>query len=111
AGTHPVQVAVEVKLKQIRRMIRRPPGVLGPGMGEAQRGEVESLDIGVDEARRSIVGDVIIQTGRKELDFGSIRAAQVAHDGANWDRRRGLCVQKKRRKVFTQSGKEAGTLF
>ena len=72
-------------------------------MGEAQRGEVESLDIGVEEARRGIGGDVIIQTGREELDFGSIRAAQVAHGGANWDRRPGLRVQKMFGKVFTQS--------
>ena len=109
AGADAVQVAVEVKLEQVCRMIGWPAGDRRLGVGEAQGLKVQALDVGVDEAGGGIGGDVIVQAGREQLDFGSVGAAQVAHGFGRSERRRRPRVQKNRRKVFTQSVTVAAT--
>ena len=82
AGAQAVEVAVEIKLEQIRRVIGRAAGGGGLGAREAERLEIQAFDIGVKEACRGVGGDVILQAGREELDLGAVRAAEVAHGDA-----------------------------
>ena len=109
ARTHAVQIAVEIELEQIRRVIRRPPRLLGLRAGETQRRKVEPLGVSVDEARRGVVTDVVLHAGREELDLGSIRAAQAAHGGASKILARASAFKIMCGKVFTQSVPSSAT--
>jgi hypothetical protein len=79
AGADAVEVAVEVEFEPVGGVIGRPAGGGGLGVGEPQGGEVQALDVGVKEAGRGVGGDVIVQAGGQELDWGSVGAALVAH--------------------------------
>ena len=61
-----MQVAIEIKPQQIRRIVGRTAGVLEDGMSETQRTQIETGDKGIQEADRIIGGDVILQPLRQE---------------------------------------------
>ena len=74
-----MQVAIEIKPQQIRRIVGRTAGVLEDGMSETQRTQIETGDKGIQEADRIIGGDVILQPLRQEQSLVAIQAATMLH--------------------------------
>ncbi len=59
-GAYPVQVAIEVELEQVTRMVAGPPGLLGLGAHEARLGQVEAVDERLDGTHRVVLTDVVL---------------------------------------------------
>jgi hypothetical protein len=63
---HLVEIAVQVKLQQIGRIIRRLAGAaFRPDVAEVQFVQIERIDIGVDRPHRIVPTDVILYARRK----------------------------------------------
>lgn len=78
-GTHAMQIAVEVKLEQRCRIIRRTTGVGAAGLGKSQRVEIERTDEGVEKTDGIFGGDVILQPFGKQQRLGAIQSGAMIH--------------------------------
>ncbi len=67
-----MQIAVEVKLEQHCRSVRRPPGVGTTRLGETQRMQIPSDATKASRKRTVFSGDVILQPFRKQ-QHGTVR--------------------------------------
>src|SRR6266705_3015212 len=74
-----MQIAIEVKLEQHRRIIRRPPRVGATGLGKTQRVQIERRNKGVEKAHRVFGGDVILQAFGKEQRLGTVQSNTMVH--------------------------------
>ena len=61
-----MQIAVEIKLEQHRRIVRRTSGVGATGLGESQHVQIQGRHKGVQEPHGIFGGDVFLQPFRKE---------------------------------------------
>lgn len=68
ARLHAVEVAVDVELQQHRRMEARPPRRGGRDTIEAETGEIERIDEGINDANRVFLVDPVIEALRKSVD-------------------------------------------
>jgi hypothetical protein len=74
-----VQVTVEIKFEQDRRIVRRPPGISAPRLGKAERGQILLGDEGIQEADGIIRGDIILEPFGKKQRLGTRQAGDVFH--------------------------------
>ncbi len=74
-----MQIAVEVKLEQHRRSVRRPPGVGTTRLGETQRMQIQRRDEGIQKTHRVFSGDVILQPFRKQQRLGTVQTKTMVH--------------------------------
>ncbi len=58
----PAQVAVDIKLEHICRIVPRPSGIRGRRALKPESGQVKRVDVRVDEANRMIGRNVIVET-------------------------------------------------
>jgi len=79
-GSNTVQVAVDVKLQQIGRVVARPPSSLRIDADKASRGQIQSIDEGFDKSHGILRADVIIEGFREQQCLGSVVASDVRHD-------------------------------
>jgi len=86
AGAHPIEVAVEVELEQIGGMVRWASRFMERGMPKAELMQIEGIHIGVDEANRILLGDVVIKRFGKEGQLIAAEAPNVVHDASRWTR-------------------------
>ena len=70
-GAHLIEVAIQVQLEQIGRIIGRAPGVLGLSPGKAQPPDLNAIDPQVDDAHQMIVSDQLIERHRKQAALRS----------------------------------------
>jgi hypothetical protein len=75
---NPVQIVVDVKLQEDRRMIRRAAGRHRIDAAESQPSEIEFLNKNVNHANRIILVDPVIQTFRKERGLAAIHPLNKA---------------------------------
>ena len=78
ARLNPVEIAVDVKLQQNRRMIRWSAGRLGIDPDEAELGQIEFVDKDVDHANRVVLADPIFQAFGKQRALPAIRPLNEA---------------------------------
>ena len=78
ARLNPIEIAVDVKLQQDRRVIRRPAGRFGGDPIEPKPGQIEFLDKDVDHPNRIILADPVFQALRKQRALPAIRALNKA---------------------------------
>jgi hypothetical protein len=74
-----MQITVEVKLEQHRRVVRRTARVGAAGPGETQRVQIQRRDKRVEKAHRVFGGDVILQPFRKQQCLGTIQTNTMIH--------------------------------
>ena len=77
--TEAMQITVEVKFEQHRRVIRRAARLRTPGLGEAQRVQIQRSDKGVEETDRVFDGNVILQPFGKEQRLGPVQTTTMIH--------------------------------
>lgn len=79
AGAYPVEVAVDVELEQIARIVRGAPGATGLGMGKAQRLQCKSVNERIDHPYRVIRGYIVINGFGKKRDLIARLTLNVSH--------------------------------
>ena len=75
---NPIEIAVDVKLQQHQRMIRRPPGRLGSNPIEAELTQIKLVDKDVDHPNRIVLIDPVFQAFRKQRALRTIRSFNKA---------------------------------
>src|SRR3984957_12175203 len=78
ARLHPIEIAVNVKLQQHRRMIRGSAGCLGSDPTKPKFGQIEFVDIDIDHANRIVLADPVFQAFRKKCALTAIRPLNKA---------------------------------
>jgi hypothetical protein len=74
-----VEIAVQVKLQQIGRIIRRlASATFRPDVAEVQFVQIERIDIGIDRPHRIVPTDVILYARRKQAHLLAVVADLVA---------------------------------
>ena len=68
-----VEVAVDVDLKERRRVITRPPSLFGNDAVEAERCEIQHVDEGIDHPDRVLLADVVLNRVRQQSRLPPIR--------------------------------------
>ena len=76
---HAMQITVEIKLEQHRRVIRWPARVGAPGLGKTQRVQIQLGDEGIEEAHGVFGGNVILQAFGKEQRLRTIQTKTMVH--------------------------------
>jgi len=79
AGPDPVEVAVDVELQHICRVVARPAGLLGLHPAEAGCREVQPFDERVDEADRVLSMHVVVHPRRQQLALVALAAFDMVH--------------------------------
>ena len=74
-----MQITVEVKLEQRRRIIRRSARIRAPRFGEAKRVQLQRGHEGVKKAHRIFSGDIILQPFREEQRLRAIQSRPMVH--------------------------------
>ena len=82
AGSHPVEVAVDVELQQVGRVVARPARGLRDDAGEAGPCEVQLVDEGLDEADRVVRADVVVHRLRQEQELRAVMSREMRHGRA-----------------------------
>src|SRR3954469_22425345 len=80
-----VQIPIEIKLQQVRRIVRRLPDPRSPPLGvtEAKLDQIESVDVAVNRANRIVRPDIILNPRRKQaLLIAALAALErtIRHD-------------------------------
>ncbi len=78
ARLHPVEIAVDVKLQQKRRVIGRPARGLRIDTAKPQAAQIKSLDKGLDHPDRIVLRNKIFKRFRKERDLTAIQTLDKA---------------------------------
>src|SRR5215469_14209271 len=78
ARLHSVQIAVDVKLQESRRMVSRPPRLRRVNSVEFEIAEIECFDKRLDHANRIILVDPIVQAFRKQRTLATVRSPDKA---------------------------------
>src|SRR6266496_527545 len=81
AGTHPVEIAIEIEPQQISWIIGRPPSLIELCVGETGFAQIELPGEGIDETHRIFRRDVIIQDFGQQQRLASITSSNVVHAG------------------------------
>src|ERR1700676_2443937 len=79
AGAHPIDVAINVELEQVGRIVSWTAGVFRLNPGKACLIEVQIFDKRVDEADRIIAMNVVIDPRRQKLGLVAITAFNMVH--------------------------------
>src|SRR3954451_7818152 len=79
-GPNAVQIAVDVELQQIGRVVAAAPGPLGSDPDKAGRGQIQSINKGFNETHRVLRANVIIEGFREQQCLGSVLAGDVRHE-------------------------------
>src|SRR5277367_2014647 len=79
AGSHPIDVAINVELEQVGRIVSWTAGVFRLNPGKACLIEVQIIDERVDEADRIVAMNVVIDPRRQKLGLVAITAFNVVH--------------------------------
>ena len=74
-----MQITVEVKFEQRRRIVRWPARVGTPGLGKSQRVQIERVNERVKETDGVFGGDIIFQPFREEQRLGAIQTGAMIH--------------------------------
>ena len=74
----PVEIPVDVKSQQHRRMIGRPAGYLGIYPAKPKLRQIEFVDKDVNDANRIVLADPVFQTSRKQRVLPAIRRLNEA---------------------------------
>src|SRR5450631_2376631 len=74
-----MQITVEVKLEQRRRVVRRTTRAGADGPGETQRVQIPRGDKGIQKAHGVFGRDVILQPFGKEQCLGPVQAGTMIH--------------------------------
>src|SRR6185436_18340575 len=77
--TNAIQVAIDIQLQQIRRVVGRASRSTGLGAQEAQLLKIQTIHKHIDEPNRSVSENVVLQAGGKQLALGSVRTLAIAH--------------------------------
>jgi len=88
AGAYAVEIAIEVELQEITRVIRRSTGILENSMGETHLIQVKGVEECVDKANGAFLRDVIIESFREEGHLIPIETFDMLH-GVPRSRQRG----------------------
>jgi hypothetical protein len=76
-----VEIAVNVKLQQISRVVGRSSRGSGCGPLQAERRAVEVVDKGVEETDGILCGNVVVEPLWEQALFVAVRAVDKAHEG------------------------------
>jgi hypothetical protein len=79
ARPHPVQISVDIELKQIARRVAWAPYRPGLDVFKTGRLQIKAVNKGVDEANGIVRSDVIIDRIRQERQLRPIRTGDVSH--------------------------------
>jgi hypothetical protein len=74
ARLNPVEVAVDVKLQQDRRMITRAPCPARRDAGESKIGQLKLIDEYIDHLNRVVVADPVLEPIREQRHLAPINA-------------------------------------
>jgi hypothetical protein len=80
AGPHTVEIAIEVELEQVTRVVWGTTGFLENGMPETELLQIERPHIDVDEAHRVFLRDVIVERFGEKCELISIVSLKMVHD-------------------------------
>ena len=76
-GPDTVQVAIQIELQQIGRVISRSSGCLGLNPLETCRCQIEAVDKCIDEANRVVHANIVVHQLRKEQELRTIITRNV----------------------------------
>src|ERR1700730_2586619 len=108
ARLNPIEITVNVKLQQHRRMVRRPAGCLGINPAEPKLVQIEPIHKDVDHTNRIILANPIFQAIRKQRALPAIRALNKAlHPIPSQIAQESYRENHIEQHVFTQPGPEA----
>jgi hypothetical protein len=79
-GSDAVQVTVDVEFQQIAWVVSRPSRPFWGDADKARRGQIQSIDEGLDKAHRILWVDVIIEGFWQQQCLGSVVAGDVRHN-------------------------------
>jgi hypothetical protein len=79
AGAHLMEIPSDVPLQQVRRDIAWTPGLLGYGMSKAQRFQIKTLDVGIDETTWLILLNGVIDDVGKKHALSAVPTPDIAH--------------------------------
>ena len=74
-----MQIAVEVKLEQYRRVVRRTARVGATGLVKTQRVQIQRAGKGVEETNRVFRPDIILQPFGEEQRLGPVQTSTMFH--------------------------------
>src|SRR5262249_47521116 len=78
ARLNPIEITVDVKLQQHRRVVRRPARDLGLNPAKPQFRQVQPVNKNVDHTNRVVLANPIFQAVRKQCDLAAIHALYKA---------------------------------
>src|SRR6201981_125142 len=78
-GTNLLEIAVEIQLQQVARIITRSPGLGGLGALKSQTRHVQPVDKRIDHPAHVILGDQLFQADRKQSSLRPAFSLHKAH--------------------------------
>jgi len=91
AGAQAIEVAVQVELQEITRMIRRASCGSGSDTLEAEGLKIEVIDEGIEKADRILCRDIVVEALWKEDHLVTVRALDMSHNSTKLQKRVSKC--------------------